>query len=401
MLSAVRELNQLQLVAETLRAALNAVALAEPDWLSEHARPEWFKHYATRAEDARFTKERSRRDQACRRIGDDGMHLMRMIWAKDMPPGLRELPEVEVLRQVRVQYFHLVDGEVVRRGPKDRPPGVMRLVSPYDLQARSGGKRDINWDGYKVHITETCDEGTPHLVTSVVTTVASVTDDRMAAVVHAELDRRDLLPGEHWVDAGYASAGSLTAARRDHEVDLHGPLKAVTVPHARGDAAFAQDAFTIDWDSGQATCPNGHTTTSWRVNRSEEGLPMIRVRFPRTACRPCPDRARCINSPNGIQRELNLRPREEYHTLQQARALQATDDWKARYKIRAGVEGTISQAVQACDLRRTRYRGLAKTSLQHHLTGTAVNFIRINAWLTHTPRARTRTSPLTALRPAA
>jgi len=400
-LSAVRELNQLELVAETLRAALNAVALAEPGWLSEHARPEWFKHYATRAEDSRFPKERSRRDQAYRRIGDDGMHLMRMIWAKDMPPGLRELPEVEVLRQVWVQYFHLVDGEVVRRGPKDRPPGAMRLVSPYDLQARSGGKRDINWDGYKVHITETCDQDTPHLVTSVVTTVASVADDRMAAVVHAELDRRDLLPGEHWVDAGYASASSLTAARRDHEVDLHGPVKAVTVPHARGDAAFAQDAFTIDWDSGQATCPNGHTTTAWRVNRSEEGLPMIRVRFSRTACRPCPDRARCINSPNGIQRELNLRPREEYHALQQARALQATDDWKARYKIRAGVEGTISQAVQACDLRRTRYRGLAKTSLQHHLTGAAVNFIRINAWLTHTPRARTRTSPLTALRPAA
>ncbi|WP_409001777.1 transposase [Streptomyces europaeiscabiei] len=79
----------------------------------------------------------------------------------------------------------------------------------------------------------------------------------------------------------------------------------------------------------------------------------------------------------------------------------ATDDWKARYKIRAGVEGTISQAVQVCDLRTSRYRGLGKTSLQHQLADAAVNLIRINAWLTSTPRARTRTSPLTALRPAA
>ncbi|WP_408991768.1 transposase [Streptomyces europaeiscabiei] len=277
----------------------------------------------------------------------------------------------------------------------------MRLVTPYDLEARSGAKRDINWDGYKVHITETCDEDTPRPVTSRCTTVAGVADDRMAAAVHTELARRDLSPGGHRVGSGYANAGSLTAAQRDHGVDLHGPVKVVTVPHARGDAVFAQDAFTIDWDSGQATCPNGHTTTSWRVNRSEEGLPMIRVRFSRTHCRPCLDRARCINSPTGIQRELSLRPREEYHALQQARAVQATDDWKARYKIRAGVEGTISQAVQVCDLRASRYRGLGKTSLQHQLAGAAVNLIRINAWLTSTPRARTRTSPLTALRPAA
>ncbi|MCU7820150.1 transposase [Kitasatospora sp. DSM 101779] len=73
--------------------------------------------------------------------------------------------------------------------------------------------------------------------------------------------------------------------------------------------------------------------------------------------------------------------------LQQARAIQATEEWKTRYKIRAEVEGTISQAVHACDLRRSRYHGLQKTSLQHQLTGAAINIIRINAWLTDIPRA--------------
>ncbi|MGQ4334928.1 IS1182 family transposase [Streptomyces hayashii] len=400
-LSAVRELNQLELVAETLRSALNAVALAEPVWLSERARPEWFRHYATRAEDSRFPRERSRRDQTYRRVGDDGMHLLRNIWAKDAPPGLRALSEVEVLRRVWVQYFHLVEGEVARRSPKDRPPGLMRLVTPYDLEVRTGGKRDINWNGYKVHVTETCEDDTPHLVTSVVTTPGSVSDDRMAAPVHAELARRDLLPGEHWVDTGYANGGALAAASRDHRVDLHGPLKAVTVPHARGDAAFGQDAFTIDWDEQHVTCPNGVVSTQWAERRSEEGLPTVRVRFSPADCGPCPQLRECVNSPKPRRREINLRPRDEYEALQQARKLQATDEWKDRYKIRAGVEGTISQAVHACGLRRSRYRGLAKTSLQHQLTGAAVNLIRIDAWLTHTPRARTRTSPLTALRPAA
>ncbi|WP_344014164.1 IS1182 family transposase [Streptomyces thermospinosisporus] len=400
-LSAVREVNQLELVAETLRSALNAVARAEPDWLNGRARPEWFKHYATRAEDSRFPKDRSRRDQTYRRIGDDGMHLLKMIWAVDAPPSLRRLPQAEVLRQVWVQHFHMVDGEVARRGPKDRPPGVMRLVTCYDLEARTGGKGDINWDGYKVHVTETCDPDTPHLVTSVLTTLASVSDARMAAPVHDELARRDLLPGEHWVDAGYANGGALTAARRDHQVDLHGPLKAVTVPHARGDAAFGQNAFTIDWDNQLVTCPNGVVSTQWAQRRSEEGLATIRVRFSPADCGTCPQLTKCVNSPRPRRREINLRPRDEYEELQQARKLQTTAAWKDRYNIRAGVEGTISQAVHACGLRRSRYRGLAKTSLQHQLTGAAVNLIRIDAWLTNTPRARTRISPLTALRPAA
>ncbi|WP_189111432.1 transposase, partial [Streptomyces camponoticapitis] len=86
--------------------------------------------------------------------------------------------------------------------------------------------------------------------------------------------------------------------------------------------------------------------------------------------------------------------------LRAARAEQQTDAWKERYKIRAGDEGTIAQGIHRCGLRRSRYRGLAKTSLQHQLTGAAINLTRIDAHLTETPRARTRTSHFAALRPA-
>ncbi|WP_208857941.1 transposase, partial [Streptomyces flavidovirens] len=102
----------------------------------------------------------------------------------------------------------------------------------------------------------------------------------------------------------------------------------------------------------------------------------------------------------GQRREIMLRPQEEHEVIRHSRAEQQTDAWKDRYKIRAGVEGTISQGVQRCGLRRSRYRGLAKTSLQHQLTGAAINLARIDAHLTKTPRARTRTSHFAALRPA-
>lgn len=83
-------------------------------------------------------------------------------------------------------------------------------------------------------------------------------------------------------------------------------------------------------------------------------------------------------------RRLTLQPRAEHEALRQARAEQETDAWKERYKTRAGVEGTISQGVQRCGLRRSRYQGLSKTSLQHQLTGAAINLARIDAHLTGT-----------------
>jgi IS5 family transposase len=64
------------------------------------------------------------------------------------------------------------------------------------------------------------------------------------------------------------------------------------------------------------------------------------------------------------------------------RAEQATPAWRERYAHRAGVEGTIAQASRRSDLHQARYRGLAKTHLQHVLTALALNLVRVDAWLT-------------------
>ncbi|MFD7924321.1 transposase, partial [Streptomyces sp. NPDC059740] len=208
-LSAARQLCWLEMVAETLRSALNALAEQAPEWLAGIAEPDWFRHYATRAEDSRFPQARTKRDEVGLRIGRDGMRLLEGVFAPTAPPVLRTLDEVETLRRAWVQSFHLVDGEVRRRDPKDRPPGAMRLVTPYDIEARGSVKRDTFWDGYKVHLTETCEPDAPNLITNVATTLATVPDDRMAAVVHAALAARDCLPGEHWVDAGYPTAAQI------------------------------------------------------------------------------------------------------------------------------------------------------------------------------------------------
>ncbi|MGA6228189.1 IS1182 family transposase [Streptomyces umbrinus] len=399
-LSSARELCWLEQIGETLRAALNAVAHAAPDWMEAIALPDWFKHYATRLEDSRFPKSRSGRDAIGLRIGGDGMHLLQAVHGAGASPHLRELPAVGILRQVWVQHFQLVDGEVQRRGPKDRPPGAKRLVTPYDPDARCGVKRDTMWDGYKVHLTETCETGAPNLLTHVATTVATVPDIAMTTVIHTQLAERERLPTEHFLDAGYVDGPTLVATRRDLGVEVVGPMPSNTSSQADSHSgAYSLDAFSIDWDNKTVTCPGGSTTSGWK-NRIHKGNPSIRIWFSRNDCQPCPVRSACISSPTAKRRELEFRHQDEHDAIRAARATQQTPEWKQRYKTRAGVEGTISQGVLAFGLRRSRYRGLGKTSLQHQLTGAAINLARIDAWLTHRPRARTRTSHLTALRPA-
>ncbi len=70
--------------------------------------------------------------------------------------------------------------------------------------------------------------------------------------------------------------------------------------------------------------------------------------------------------------------------------LQDTDDWKQQYVTRAGVEGTISQAVRTTTIRHSRYRGQAKTGLAHVLSAAAINLHRIDAHQSGRPLGPTR-----------
>lgn len=96
-------------------------------------------------------------------------------------------------------------------------------------------------------------------------------------------------------------------------------------------------------------------------------------------CGKCPLRARCTTAKKS-GRTLTVYPPEQYQALQAAREREDTEAYKQLYDKRAGVEGTISQAIRITGLRRTRYRGLARTRLQH-FAAAALNIIRSVAWL--------------------
>jgi transposase len=397
-LAATRDLNRLEFVVETLRTALNQIAEEAGDWLVTVAAPEWFDRYSARPEDSRFPSRWAARVEHGDQCGADGMTLLEAVWSVVAPPGLRVLPAVEILRQTWVQQFHQVGGVVRWREQKNTPPGLIRLRTPHETEARTGAKRDLGWSGYKVHLSETCEPDAPHLITHIHTTPAPVRDDAVLEDIHTALADRGLVPDEHLLDAGYVDAEQIHHARRDHGITLVGPVGKNTNRQQKTGDFFDSTHFAVDWDQRQAVCPGGHTSVQWRDAQSQHGTSVTRVRFAERHCGPCELRTSCTNA--GTGRNLTLRPKADHEILQQARIEQDTDHWRRRYGHRAGVEGTISQGVQAFGLRRSRYRGLAKTRLQHHFTGAAINLARLDAWFTGRPLARTRISPFAALRPA-
>lgn len=128
---------------------------------------------------------------------------------------------------------------------------------------------------------------------------------------------------------------------------------------------------------------------------------VIKIKFASATCRPCPYRPQCTRAQRYPRRTITLRPREQYAALKSARQRQSTPAFAAEYARRAGIEGTLSYGIRSCGLRRSRYRGLARTHGQHVLTAAAMNLPRVAYWLAGEPRTQTRRSPLRKLWQAA
>jgi hypothetical protein len=243
-------------------------------------------------------------------------------------------------------------------------------------------------------------ERRPNLIVGVATTDATVPDARMTEKIHAALAARDLLPAEHFVDSGYPSAAVVVVvvdSLARWGITLVSPLLADTSRQARAGAGYDRASFTIDFDSEQATCPQGQSSTWWNTV-TQRGTDAIVIKFAADTCRGCPVRDQCTHStsPN-YGRQLTVAPREVHDAQHAARATQDTPDWQARYAVRAGVEGTIRQGVAVTGMRRARYRGLPKTRLEHVYSAVALNLIRLDAYWNGHALDRTRTSHLARL----
>jgi transposase len=395
-LAAVHNLNLLELVAETFRATLDDLAAAVPDWLRKISPPAWFERYGRRVEEYRLPKGQDKREAFALVVGEDGFLLLAALDRPDTPAAAREVPMVQTLRDVWRVHYARDAGRLCWRSTSELPPVAERVQSPYDPEAHFSMKRQLHWTGYKVHVTETCDDDMAQVITDAATCPSMRPDMTSTADIHDRLAAKDLLPSEHFVDSGYVDAGLLVSSQREHGLSLEGPVRGVSNRQMRDGQGYSLPNFKINWDRQQVICPQGKTSVYWRTLRLPDGSPRIQVQFSRSDCGACAARVACASAKTA-RRVMQFHQREEYEALRAARARAEDPAWLERYNKRAGVEGTLSQGIRVCGMRQSRYIGLAKTGLQEVCTAVAINVSRVVRWLDDLPRAKTRVTRFAAL----
>ena len=392
-LASIRNLNRIELVGDTMRVTLNRIAQVDPSWLESIMPMAWIDRYGQRFNDWHLPRKAADRQALVAQIGIDGYELLANIYHQPGALPAQELPEVEVMRRIWVQQFWCDETETIHLPEvKDTPRGKELIESPFDSEARFSMKsHGKTWIGYKTHFTETCDDNAPRIITHVQTCSSTEHDSQATAVIQTALCDKGMKPQEHYLDGGYASVRDLIRSQQQQIICLS-PLHVDSSWQAKQEHAFDLSYFTIDWQHQQVTCPQAVTSTTWSPSHNQAGDPVIHSRFAQKQCQACPVREQCTRAK---ARSLKLRPEQWHRALIDARQYQLADEFRDKYRIRAGIEGTFSAANRVSDLRHTPFIGLQKTHLHCLFSAIALNLKRAINWLNDVPIATTRKSCLT------
>ncbi len=371
-LGLVSRISRLENVRETFRLAL--IALEGISSLSrDKSWPIWWERYVENKPDFRVDKSELKRrlDQASIDI-----HLC-LKWLDSLNSKTPALAAVNLLRRVFEENFEVnEEGETEQR--KAQPSGAVR--NPHDAEAQWSSKdtiRNKEWVGYKAQVAETvshdtCGPGepTPNVITEISTQEAISSDKAALPEVEEHWEEREMAtPDELYVDGGYTSGKELAQALEEKR-KLNGPMARAP----RKDNRFSADDFDVSVEERRAVCPGKRTNSQCScLTEEKSGEVSYRFEFSRKHCQVCPPKIQCLGK-NQKHRTLTV---SEHHTLMQARRrIQKTKAYKLDMQARNGIEGTISELARGHGLRRSRYRGLAKTRLQNYLIGAACNLRR-------------------------
>lgn len=370
MLTKVRHLSRLELVVESLRLAVDAALKANRAWCEVIIPPVWEEQYGERYVLGRHRPEEW--DAYERTVGNDGQWFLERLESEGAPAELKNLPEVQVLKTVWAQQFRVEAGQMVYQTVSNYD-GHTEIQTPHDPQARYSKKRDFEWIGGKLQVTETDDEGYPHLITDIAGTCSNLSDYEALCPIQERLEKRCCLPAKQYVDYGYMSGENL-AASQQVGIDLIGPLQDGRSLQSKLLDGITHEQFSIDWENKRVTCPAGQAS----VRHAKFGKDGLCFFFASEICLTCPLRSRCCTGKGGRTLEV----RSSYQRLRQARERQKTEAFLRDYhQHRSGVEGCLSALARGNGLRVSRYTGHPKRHLQSLFGGAAANLKRGARWL--------------------
>ena len=301
-----------------------------------------------------------------------GCRLLRQQVAEDMYQLVRQFAEVPAharrssFKAMERVFYEQCDVEEERVVVKAKT-GNEVMQNPSDPDASYDGHKG---PGYQAQLSETCHpDNEQQLIVATVPQTASVSDTASLEPVLEVLEADGVLPEELLADTQYTSDGNVQTAEAQG-VELVGPTAGAQPLQSADDLTI--DDFVIDEKTEQVTrCPNGHEPIA-SVHTPETGK--TKTTMPMTACDRCAYRDQCPVRPSRQGYELT-------HTAKQRRSEarrreQATEVFRQRYRLRAGIEGTNSGLKRCTGLGRLRVRGRPRVFMAIYLKITGWNILR-------------------------
>jgi transposase len=319
--------------------------------------------------------------QKAQQAGRDALSLVR--WLRQQPAQIRDHDRAILLERVFLEQYEPDSQCLALRKKEDS--GTVK--NPHDPDAQWAAKdqaKSKTWVGYKVQVSETVadshdpkkkGEPTEQFLTEVTTTEAIASDlDGMKRNLHAQHEHHHDEPAELYVDAAYVTDDTMAEAKEQGR-EIIGPAR----PPGNPKNLLAVDQFDIDVNNRTAVCPAGHTSRQCSlINDSYNNSVYYRFEWA-GLCDECHLQKQCTRRKDG-RRHVSVG--RHHHLLQQRRRDMKTDEFKLKMHRRNAIEGTISEFTRG-GARRTRYRGLAKTTLANYFQGAAVNisrWVRLSQW---------------------
>lgn len=249
------------------------------------------------------------------------------------------------------------------------------LQNPSDPDATYSGHKG---QGYQAQVTETFtkteDENEKAKVLNLITDIdvepASASDTNAFIPIMKSIQDRGLCPKEIQADSLYGSDENYQAAKSEG-IDLVAPTMGTTSKNK-----FSLSDFSLAENGQIIECPQGHTPIHKTRKDDQKGERFVQG-FHLDTCMNCPCMDDCPVKPG--KKYAYYRYSAKSARLALRRQHEKTDEFKSKYRWRAGVEATMSEFDRRTGLKRLRYRGMKAVRFAATMKAVGINIFRATA----------------------
>jgi transposase len=355
----------IQLVAQTRERVL---AAAEPWW------PEWVAEQRQRAADLHGTTE-SLAD--AERLLQRVTHLRQIVVELEARLDEQQAKTAGADRERLCQALQLAHRVLADREERTKGDKADKILSVHDPEARTGKHGDW-YDGYLLDVAADADS---EIITALNVLPANGDEGADAATLIAQEEQAH---GNDVEAVSMDGAGFRGRVLRELTDPQRLSLEVITPPTAEQESTvFRPEAFTLDAEGEELTCPDGQKTRRRSYSARENGW---RFRFSIKQCRGCPLRGQCLQKPDKPSVRMVLKNDYEAE-YRRARAKAQTPAYMRVRQEHPKIERKLGELVRWHRARRARYWGRAKVLVQALLTAVAVNVKRMVRLLAAVPEA--------------